>query len=78
MHKAYIVLVFGIWVAILPLLGFPYSLKSFLTTISGLLLIYVSFVLCKEFKTKDKKEKTFDNFSENEPSTESTENEGEI
>ena len=76
MRKAYIVLILGIWVAILPLLGFPYSLKSFLTTISGLLLIYVSFTLYREFKMKNKTEKTFDNFSENKPS--SNENEGGI
>jgi hypothetical protein len=35
-------------------------------TLSGLGLIYVSFLLYKEFQIKEiKEEKTFDNFSEN-------------
>ncbi len=62
MIKAYILLVVGIWVAVLPYLGFPYSWKDILTTVSGLGLIYVSFVLYKEYKIKGEK---FDNFSEN-------------
>lgn len=66
MRKARILLVLGIWIMILPYLGFPYSWKNILTTLSGLGLIYVSFILYKESKTREvKKEKTFDNFSEN-------------
>lgn len=66
MRKAYIFLVLGIWIAILPYLGFPYSWKSVLTTMSGLGLIFVSYMLYREFKAKEIKEKrTFDNFSEN-------------
>ena len=66
MRKAYTLLFLGIWIAILPHLGFPYSWKDTLTTLSGLLIIYVSFALYKASKTKEiKDEKTFDNFSEN-------------
>lgn len=51
----------------MPYLGFPYSWKDVLTTLSGLGLIYTSFLLYKESKKKeDKKEKVFDNFRENE------------
>ena len=66
MRKVRILLVLGIWVAILPYLGFPYSWKDILTTLSGLGLIWVSFLLYKESKIKEiKKEKIFDNFREN-------------
>lgn len=63
MRKAYILLIFGIWVVILPYLGFPYSWKDSLFTFSGLGLIYLSYALYKESKMKE--EETFDNFSEN-------------
>lgn len=65
MRKARIFLILGIWVAVLPYLGFPRSWKDILMTLSGLGLIYVSFMLYKEFKAKQNKEETFDNFSEN-------------
>jgi hypothetical protein len=66
MRKARIFLILGIWIAVLPYLGFPYSWKDILTTLSGLGLIYVSFMLYKESKIMEiKKEKTFDNFSDN-------------
>lgn len=66
MRKAYILLILGIWVAVLPYLGFPYSGKNILTTLSGLALIYGSFMVYTESKAKEVKGgKTFDNFSEN-------------
>ncbi|MEK7539542.1 MAG: hypothetical protein AAB595_02815 [Patescibacteria group bacterium] len=66
MSKVRILLILGIWVAVLPYLGFPYSLKNILTTLSGLGFIYVSFLLYKEsWVKKVKEEKTFNNFSEN-------------
>lgn len=66
MNKARILLVLGIWVTVLPYLGFPYSWKDILITVSGLGLIYFSYALYKESKIKEiKEEKTFDNFSEN-------------
>ena len=66
MRKAYTLLMLGIWIAVLPYLGFPYSWKDILITLSGLGLIYASFVFYKESKVKEiKEEKTFDSFSEN-------------
>jgi hypothetical protein len=66
MNKVKAVFVLGIWVAILPYLGFPYSLKNILYSITGLVLMYSSFVMYRDFKKISKmKEKTFDNFSEN-------------
>ncbi|KKP86346.1 MAG: hypothetical protein UR90_C0032G0002 [Parcubacteria group bacterium GW2011_GWC1_35_8] len=69
MRKVYMLLVLGIWVAILPFLGFPYSWKDILTTLSGFAIIYASFVLYKKSKIKGieeiKENKIFDNFSEN-------------
>lgn len=65
MRRARILLMFGIWVAILPYLGFPYSWKNILFSLSGLGLVYLSYVLYKESKTKKTEKKTFDNFSEN-------------
>ena len=67
MRRARVFLILGIWIAVLPYLGFPYSWKDILTTLSGLGLIGMSYMLYRELKTKEiKKEKTFDNFSENE------------
>ncbi len=66
MRKAYILLILGVWVAALPYLGFPYSWKNTLITLSGFGFIYISFVLYKESKIREiEEEKTFDNFSEN-------------
>ena len=66
MSKARIILILGVWVAVLPYLGFPYSWKNVLFILSGLGLIYVGFILYKESESKEvKEEKTFDNFSEN-------------
>jgi len=65
MSKTKIIFILGVWVAILPYLGFPYSLKNILFSITGLILIYFSYTLYKNFKTGKTKEKTFDNFSEN-------------
>ena len=72
MRKARILLFLGIWVAVLPYLGFPYSWKETLFTISGLGLIYFSYMLYQESKAEEVKDlpaqaekKTFDNFSEN-------------
>ena len=65
MRKAYTFLILGIWIAVLPYLGFPYSWKNIIFTVTGLGIIYMSFVLYKESKIKKKEEKTFDNFSEN-------------
>lgn len=64
MRKERILLILGIWVALLPYLGFPYFLKNFLYTISGIVVAYFSYVLYKESQRKNAQEKTFDNFKE--------------
>ena len=68
MNKVRALLFLGVWIAVLPYLGFPASWKAVLTTLSGVGLIFVSFMFYKESrikKTAENKEKTFDNFSEN-------------
>lgn len=66
MRKARILLILGLWITTLSYLGFPYAWKDVLFTLSGLGLVYFSYVLYKESKTKEVKEdKVFDNFSEN-------------
>ena len=63
MRKEKIILVLGIWVAILPYLGFPLYLKNILLVVTGLELIYIGYTMFKNSKIG--KKKTFDNFSEN-------------
>src|SRR3989344_2626179 len=66
MRKARMLLFLGVWVAVLPYLGFPYPWKNVLFVITGAGLIYFSYVLYQESKMKEtKEEKIFDNFSEN-------------
>lgn len=65
MHRARMFLLLGVWIAILPYLGFPYFWKNILFTLSGLGLAYFSFLFYRESKTEEGKVKNFDNFSEN-------------
>jgi hypothetical protein len=65
MSKVKIIFGLSIWVTVLPYLGFPSSLKNILFSISGLGLIYLSYLLFRDFKAGETEEKTFDNFSEN-------------
>ena len=65
MRKARILLILGIWVTLIPYLGFPYSWKDVLTTLSGLALIIFSYIFYRDYKAKEGSEKTFDNFREN-------------
>ena len=65
MYKARILLFLGIWVAVMPYLGFPTNWKSVLLTLTGLGLIYFSYILYAENKEKESNIKVFDNFSEN-------------
>jgi hypothetical protein len=75
MSKLKIIFILGIWVAVLPFLGFPYSLKNTLFSITGLGIIYLSYLLFNTLKAGETKEKTFDNFSENSDFSENKENE---
>jgi len=65
MKRARILLILGIWVAILPYLGFPIFWKNILFTLTGLGLIYFGYILYKEAKIKENPNKKFDSFSEN-------------
>ncbi|MDE2399777.1 MAG: hypothetical protein KGL67_02090 [Patescibacteria group bacterium] len=64
MRRERILLILGVWVALLPYLGFPYSWKNVLFTLSGLIVIYYSYMLNKEYKATQVT-KPFDNFREN-------------
>jgi amino acid permease len=55
----------GLWVAILPYLGFSHSWKDILFTLTGLVLVAVSYMLYKEARAKEPKVKEYENFSEN-------------
>jgi len=65
MKRTRILLFWGLWVAFLPYLGFPYFWKNLLFTLSGLGMVYLSFILYKEHKMKNSGNTTFENFSEN-------------
>jgi hypothetical protein len=65
MQKARTFLILGIWVAILPYLGFPYAWKNIIFTLTGLVIMFFSYVLYKEYKIKETKQKIFDSFKEN-------------
>jgi len=65
MSRLKIILILGIFVSILPYLGFPLTSKNILISLSGLAIIYLSYILYEENKEESKEEVTFDNFSEN-------------
>ncbi len=67
MLKARTLLILGIWTAVLPYLGFPYKIKNILFVLTGLSLVYISFVIYKEIKksSREENEKNFESFSEN-------------
>ncbi len=75
MRKVRILLFLGLWVAILPYLGFPYSWKDIIMTISGVCLIVLSYLLYRESLNNKNKEEIFENFSENNIFEESKEEE---
>ena len=64
MRKGRAFLILGIWVAILPYFGVPHFWKNILMTLSGLVLVYISYLIYRQEK-QEKKEMTYDNFSEN-------------
>ncbi len=66
MNKARTLFIFGVWIAVLPYLGFPSFWRNILFTLSGLILIYFGYAMYHEnSKKKISQRKTFDNFSEN-------------
>ena len=66
MNKLRILLALGIFVSVVPYLGFPFTFKNILVTLSGLAIIYLSYILYEESNKIEIKEKIiFENFSEN-------------
>ncbi len=65
MRKARALFILGIWVAVLPHLGFPSLWKNILFLLSGLALIYLSYLYYAIHKGAVGARNVFDNFSEN-------------
>lgn len=64
MLKIRLVLFLGIWIAVLPYLGFPLIIKNLLFSLTGLGLIYFSLVLYKK-RVKSVERKKPDSYTEN-------------
>ncbi|MCX6753288.1 MAG: hypothetical protein NTW62_03040 [Candidatus Nomurabacteria bacterium] len=66
MKKARTFLIIGIWVAILPYLGFPYSWKQIISTLTGLGIMYFAYMIYKKEKLdmKNVESANFDTSSE--------------
>ena len=66
MQIARLLLILGVWVAVLPYLGFPLSIKNILFVLTGLVFVYLSLLMYKEHsKKKGFRQKNIDSFSEN-------------
>lgn len=66
MQKAKLFLMFGLWIAVLPYLGFPILIKNLLFSVTGLILVYFGLLIRSQIPKKDRSgNKNFDNFSEN-------------
>ena len=65
MQISKILLFSGLWVMILPYLGFPTFIKNILFLLTGLVIIYLSFMVRKVFKKDKPLKRIFENFSEN-------------
>jgi hypothetical protein len=66
MQTARTLLFLGIWIALLPYLGFPLFWRNLLISISGIGLVYIAYGLYVKIKmVLERKKKKFDNFSEN-------------
>ena len=62
MQRVKFFLIAGIWIAVLPYLGFPVLIKNILFSLTGLFFIYIAILLNSKLP---KKKKGFENFSEN-------------
>lgn len=58
MRKERTLLILGIWVIILPYLGFPSSWRSIFLIITGLALIYLSYIFYKQAKAQMPKDES--------------------
>ena len=65
MNKTRILFLLGIWVAVLPYLGFPSSWKRVLFTLTGLGLAVYSYLLHREEREGAVSSGEFENFKEN-------------
>ena len=52
MRKERTLLIIGLWVAILPSLGFPNSWRSVFFVISGLAIVYLAYLFYKQAKER--------------------------
>lgn len=52
MRKERTLLILGIWVAVLPFLGFPQSWRKILFLITGFLMIYLAYLFYLEAKER--------------------------
>ncbi len=63
MQRVKVLFCLGLWVAVVPYLGFPYFWRNLLLSLSGLFLTTIAYLMYRESK---KQERTiFDNFKEN-------------
>ena len=65
MDKSRLFLILGVWLIVLPYLGFPLMFKNILTTLSGLAIIYLIYFFSKEDRQAKVTKPNFENFSEN-------------
>lgn len=56
MRKEKTLLIIGVWVAILPFLGFPSPWRNILFLITGLAIMYLSYLFYLEFKARSSKD----------------------
>lgn len=56
MRKERTLFIVGIWVAILPYLGFPESWRKVLFLITGICLVYLSYLFYKSLKARMNKD----------------------
>jgi hypothetical protein len=52
MRKEKTLLIIGIWVAILPFLGFPNTFRKILFVLTGLALMYLAYLFYLEYKAR--------------------------
>lgn len=53
MSKGSAILLIGIWIILLPFLGFPYDLKNILFVFTGIALIYFGYSLRRKIRERD-------------------------
>lgn len=64
MKKAKFLLGIGVWVVILPHLGFPLQVKYVLSLLTGVLVVYIATLIYRQAKPKKTKEFGYENFTE--------------